>query len=441
MTPGARIQAAIDILDGFSSSKLPLDRFFDQWSRSHRYAGSKDRTAIKDLVYAVCRRRGEYTWLTQGETPRQLVIAALIVGQDLPLEEVQALFDGQGYGPQPLSNDETQLCSSILRSLPPDVELNCPSWLIDEISLPPGVDKTKELRTSATRAPVDLRVNTLKCTQDRAFDLLSDSKNPPERCANSEIGLRIKAGVDSQPSINLRGHDAYKQGLVEIQDEGSQIAALLVDARPGHQILDFCAGAGGKSLALAAAMENRGQIYAHDVDVARLKRLSPRLERARARNVQLWPAPADPHQSAAAFAEWYEKFDRVLVDAPCSGSGTWRRNPDAKWRLTPDQLERYAEGQTRLLAAAAPLVKPGGRLVYVTCSLLKRENEGRIEEFLGRGRGFKLVEINQIWRDVPALESQSELPKKLQNPYTTLALSPFSAETDGTFIAVLDRER
>ncbi len=441
MRPGARVQATIEILEGFSESPLPLDRYFDKWSRSHRYAGSKDRTAIKDLVYSTVRRRGEYVWLMHSEDPRHLVIAALMDGQGLSLEDVQGLFDGHGYGPPPLSDEEEGLCHKLTRPAPSEVALNCPAWLVDEISLPPDADLNEELRTSALRAPVDLRVNLLKSTPECAYDALSESQVGLSRSSNSRIGLRIAPSDSLRPSINVRGLEAYRQGLIEIQDEGSQLAALMVDAREDHQVLDFCAGAGGKSLALAAAMNNRGQIYAYDTDASRLKQMAPRLERAGVRNLQVRHEAADPHQSAAAMAEWTDKFDRVLIDAPCSGSGTWRRNPDAKWRLTPEMIGRYAERQARLLIAAAPLVKPGGRLVYVTCSLLKRENEDRIESFLGQARGFNLLAVNQIWSEVDDLLSQSDLPKKHQNPYATLALSPQSSKTDGTFIAVLERER
>ncbi len=440
MTPGARIQAAIEILEGFETSPLPLNRYFDRWSRIRRYAGAKDRAAIKDLVYVATRGRASYVWLTGGEDPRHLVIAALIVGQGLSLERLQVLFSGEGYGPLPLSDQEQWMCSDLHRPVPPEVQLNCPAWLVDEISLPPGANLHDELRASALRALIDLRVNLLKSTPNRAFQLLSEDEISLRRCSNSLVGLRIEATDTSQRPVNIKALEVYRQGLIEIQDEGSQIAALMVDAKEGHQVLDFCAGAGGKSLTLAAAMNNRGQIFAYDSDSSRLKRMAPRLKRAGVRNVQVRHEAADPHQSAAAMAEWYDKFDRVLVDAPCSGSGTWRRNPDAKWRLTPEKLSRHAELQARLLVATAPLVKPGGRLVYVTCSLLKRENEDRIEAFLRENQNFKLLPVNRVWPEIDALDPSSDLPKSCQNPQTTLALSPNSTKTDGTFIAVLERE-
>ncbi|TDI64554.1 MAG: RsmB/NOP family class I SAM-dependent RNA methyltransferase [Alphaproteobacteria bacterium] len=443
MTPGAHYQAAIEILEAFKTSRLPLDAFLDQWSRSHRFAGSKDRTAIKEIVYTVMRRRAEFVWHMGSEQPRALVLAQLALETLVPLDAARDLFDGNGYNPAPLTDAEAERYQKIGHSksdpVPEPIRANYPEWLKTEFSFPKGSDASKEWQAMSRRATVDVRVNTLKKDRDAVMEELARQGIEMRPCPYSGIGLRMDQAGASTRFINLRSQRVFKSGWVELQDEGAQIAALLVDAQPKHQVLDLCAGVGGKTLAMAATMENSGQIFAADINQRRLNRMKPRLHRAGAHNVQLlplakkWLSAGDP-----ILDEFSGHFDRVLLDVPCSGTGAWRRNPDAKWRLTPDHLGDYVARQREILERAMPLVKPGGRLIYVTCSLLARENQAQISGFLAAHEEFCGLSTAKI-----AGQSRHVAGDGLMTAGAKLAdyllLSPATTATDGTFIAVLER--
>ncbi len=441
MRPGARIQSAIELLGQIEDREAPADRVVDGYFRRRRFAGSGDRAAILALVYAVLRRRAELDWRLEragGEAvpagprarPRVLAALALIEGREGP--EIEALFDGARFAPPPLEEAERALLAALLAALasrageapamPAWVRGNYPKWLADELAARFGDDLDDEARALNERAPVDLRVNRLKAGREAALERLRRDGVEAEPCRLSPLGIRLgrRARVTDRP--------AYRQGLVEVQDEGSQLVALIVGARPGEQVVDLCAGAGGKTLALAAEMANRGQLYACDVSAQRLARMAPRLQRAGVRNVQARHLGAEDER-------WLEaldgKADRVLLDAPCSGSGAWRRNPDAKWRLTPGELAAHAETQARLLARAARLVRPGGRLVYATCSLLRPENEARVEAFLAAHGGFRVLPVAEAWAESVGGVCPTDEPM--------LMLSPGRHGVDGFFVAVLAR--
>lgn len=391
MTPAARVQAAIEVLDlvitAASANGPPADRIIADWFRPRRFAGSGDRRAVRDLAYRAIR--------ACGPVPASGRAAMLLLARDDP--SLAALFDGSRHAPAPIAQDE------------PAAEAGtAPRWL--EATLADSGIAGAEALALLDRAPLDLRVNALKAARETiGLPLAGEPTVAPE-------GLRFPHGTP------VEQWDVYRNGLIEVQDAGSQLACLAVGAQPGEQVIDLCAGAGGKTLALAAAMQNRGTLIACDTDRARLSRLAPRAERAGATMIET--LLLNPEREADALADWRDRADAVLVDAPCSGTGTWRRNPEARWRLSEAQLARYVGLQARLLDVAAGLVRPGGRLVYVTCSLLDREGADQAEAFLARHPG---------WRAEPPLLAAG----RPRGP--GLRLTPAHDGTDGFFIARLAR--
>ena len=348
------------------------------WGLSHRFAGSGDRAAISGLVYDALRKKSSSAWIMGESTPRAEILGALRQTRGLDVEAIAALFTGEGHAPALLTQAERErLGEANLAGAPPHVAGDFPEWLAPRFEASFGDEAVDEGRALAERAPLDLRVNLLKTTREKALAALSYLA--PEPTPFSPVGLRIAMRSDGRPPP-LASDPVYVKGQVEVQDEGSQLAALLAEAKPGMQVLDLCAGAGGKTLALAAAMENKGQLYAADPDAHRLAPIFARLARSGARNVQV-RAPKGP---ADVLADLEGRCDLVLIDAPCTGSGAWRRNPDAKWRMRPGALEQRIKDQEETLENAVRFVKRGGRIVYITCSVLKAENEDRIAEFMTR---------------------------------------------------------
>jgi 16S rRNA (cytosine967-C5)-methyltransferase len=353
VTPAARTQAAIELLDqiilaareGGAAADTLIARYF----ATRRYAGSKDRRAVRELVYAAIRACGE---IPPGGRAAMLTLA----DDDAALA---ATFDGVAHGPAPIGHGEPRAARGVM-----------PRWLhaaLTASDIPDGA-----VEALVARAPLDVRINRL-ASGDVAIDGAVPTPHAPD-------GLRLPTGtqVDALP--------AWREGRIEVQDEGSQIVCLAADARPGQRIVDLCAGAGGKTLALGAAMANEGTILACDIDRARLSRLAPRAERAGCTIVET--RLLDPNREAAALEDWTGTADAVFVDAPCSGTGTWRRNPEARWRLNPTRLARFGESQRHVLAIGAPLVRPGGVLVYVVCSLLAAEGRDQVDAFLAGHPGW-----------------------------------------------------
>jgi 16S rRNA (cytosine967-C5)-methyltransferase len=431
MTPGARLQAAIDILSTIGTTRHPADRVFDGWARNSRFAGSKDRAAVGELVFKVLRHRAELTIALGSEEPRLLVLGAVSMIDEAGSAAAMALADGARHAPAPLTSEEAAaLRNAALPNgdAPAHVRLNYPAWLQAEFDTAFGDRLEVEMAAMMERAPTDLRVNALKGDREAALAALAEANVEVEPTPLAPNGLRLKGRA------NLQGLQAFRDGLIELQDEGSQLACLLTAAKPGEQIVDLCAGGGGKALALAAMMGNRGQIHACDTDRRRLGKLMPRAQRAGARNIQTRFLKPDTLASEADpdLADLEARMDCVLVDAPCSGTGAWRRSPDARWRLTPELLASYGAAQTEVLARGARAVKPGGRLVYVTCSLLPSENEARIAAFLEDRPDFALADWETFW---PEGSAPPAAP-----PSGALRLSPASTRTDGFYVAVLKRE-
>jgi 16S rRNA (cytosine967-C5)-methyltransferase len=432
VTPGARIEAAIGLLARIDEAKAPADDIVADYFRRHRFAGVKDRGAISEHIYTVLRRRAALDWWLAREgqpaDARRRMLAALVVAEGWDPAEVARACDGDRFRPAPLTPAEERLVAALAGQdpldarMPPEARGNYPAWLGPHLEAALGADLAREMAALNAPAMLDLRVNALKSDRERARAALAREGVEAARTRLSPLGLRVFSRI---PLATLA---AFKDGLVEVQDEGSQVAALLADARPGMRVVDFCAGAGGKTLALAAAMENRGHLVACDIAAQRLERATQRLRRAGASIVQRRPL-------ASARDKWVKRhaqsFDRVFVDAPCTGTGTWRRNPDAKWRLQPSDLAELVALQAEILDSAARLVRPGGRLVYVTCSLLTEENEAQVAGFLRAHDAFSLLPIARVWESVVG----GQCPARGD----MLRLSPARHGTDGFFVAVMER--
>ncbi|MHA1529094.1 MAG: RsmB/NOP family class I SAM-dependent RNA methyltransferase [Alphaproteobacteria bacterium] len=373
MTPGARVQAAIQITDRWASGDEALDRVLTAWGRANRYAGSGDRRAVADLVYGTVRRLRSAAWaagVASSPTGRDLVLGSLTL-DGIGGEALARLFTGAGHAPAPLTGAETARLGRPLDAAPRPIRLDLPEWLSTQLDPIPDA----ALEPTRRRAPLFLRVNLLRGDRETAIAALAADRIVAEPGPLSPTCLKVISGAHTVARAS-----AYRDGLVEIQDAASQAAADYARALPGDTVLDYCAGAGGKTLALAAAMAGQGQLHAHDIAPPRLEQLEERARRAGVRVTLHQPGRTGPLAG---------RCDLVLVDAPCSGSGAWRRNPDAKWRLTADHLAAYAETQDTILAAAAAAVRPGGRLVYVTCSLLGVENGERAVKFLATQANFR----------------------------------------------------
>ena len=429
MRPGARIAAAAEVLDDILTRHRPASTALADWGKAHRFAGSGDRAAIGTLVFDALRRRSSIAACMGEETPRALALGAAPRALGLTAAEVSRFADGSEHALSPLSPAESE---GLSRDLPAGTEAavagDIPPWLLASFERAFGEQAAAEGAALAARAPVDLRVNTLKATREKVLKALS--RFGAEATPHSPLGVRVPAPEGAAKAPHLEAETAHGKGWYEVQDEGSQIAALLAGAGPRMQVLDLCAGAGGKTLALAAAMQNTGQIYAYDSDKHQLRPIFERLKRAGVRNVQVLDAGDE-----AALTALGPRFDLVLVDAPCTGSGTWRRKPDAKWRLKPANLpERQAE-QKRVLELGAGLTKPGGAFVYVTCSLLPEENRHQVEAFLAAHDDFAIEPFADVW----AQRIGGESPRSADGRTDTLQLTPAQHGTDGFFIALMRR--
>jgi 16S rRNA (cytosine967-C5)-methyltransferase len=417
MTPAARIQAVIDILEGMTASALPADRFIREFFRARRYAGSKDRASVADRVFEIARHRASLAWRMQDETPRALAIASLLA-EGTDIAGIEALFGGAGYGPPPLTEQERATIATQPRPNPPlYVQGEFPPFLESELTRALGDDLLEEMRATQTRAPVDLRVNTLKASRDQVLATLQAEGFAANPTRYSPFAIRLLSG---ERLAALRQNKMFELGFFEFQDEAAQMAALLAHARPGERILDLAAGAGGKALALAADMKNRGTLIACDIDAGRLAQLGPRAERAGA-VIEVHPgdAPQGP-------------FDAVFVDAPCSGTGTWRRQPELRWRITQSRLDSLMAIQDTLLDEAAARTAPGRRIVYATCSWLACENEDRIAAFLARHPDFAVRPAARIWRDIVPGDPPPGMGEFFR-------ATSHATGTDGFFAAVLGR--
>jgi 16S rRNA (cytosine967-C5)-methyltransferase len=431
MTPGARLAAAIEVVTDIDARHRPAADALRDWGLSHRFAGSGDRAAIAGLVYDALRRRASSAFLMGEATPRAILLGMLKLERGLELAAIERLANGARFAAGALSDVERgRLQSANLDDAPPHVAGDYPQWLDPHLARAFGAERALEGAALAARAPLDLRVNALRSDREKAQVALAHLAFEPTRW--SPYGLRMRLGAEAKnPAINAE--PAFLKGFIEVQDEGSQLAAQLAGAKPGEQVVDLCAGAGGKTLALAAAMDNRGQIYATDNDKRRLAPIHARLERAGVRNVQV----RTPRGAADVLPDLRGRIDLVLIDAPCTGTGVWRRNPDAKWRVRPGALAMRRKEQIDALDRAVELVKPGGRIAYVTCSVLDEENGEQIRALLARHPALVTVPPAQV---ANVLGERAYLFRRAA--LTTeegLLMTPRRTETDGFFVSVVAR--
>jgi 16S rRNA (cytosine967-C5)-methyltransferase len=427
MRPGAHIKAAVEVLEEVLGKHRPAAAALADWGKSHRFAGSSDRAAIGNLVYDALRRRRSLAYQMDADTPRAIALAAAPRALGLSVAALATSADGSPYAVEPPSAAElARLSQSLSPDAPVSVRGDFPDWLEASFARAFGSAAAEEGAALARRGPVDLRVNALKADRDKVMKALA--RFAPVPTPLSPVGVRLPApdGPGRQP--NVEAEAAHGRGWYEVQDEGSQVSALMAAAGPRQQVLDICAGAGGKTLAFAGAMRNTGQIYAYDDDALRLRPIFERLKRAGVRNAQVLNAG-----DSAALTALGARFDLVFIDAPCTGTGAWRRRPDAKWRLKPANLAQRQGEQSALLATAAALVKPGGRLVYVTCSVLPEENGDQVARFLANHSAFAALAWRQSW----ATGVGGEPPVSADGSDETLLLTPARHGTDGFFIAVL----
>jgi len=446
MTPGARIQSSIELLESIfiswqSPKRFPADKIIDQYFKSHRFVGSKDRASIGELVYWCLRNKATLEWwlvtkLLGNFHARGMVLTALMLRSDYTALQLQAISQDSQYSLPKLTTPELARCEALLNvltlplsqregeisAMPDHVRLNYPEWLDAKLRESFGDDFEAQVAALNDQAHTDLRVNTLKTTREDLLVGLKAEGFNVSPAPLSEIGIRLAKRAPIFTS------QYFKAGHFEVQDVGSQMVAALVGAKAGMKVIDFCAGAGGKTLAIAAAMQNKGRIMAWDNSEKRLRQIKDRIKRAGVDNIQVHAIEGEADQ----FIKRHKSSaDRVLVDAPCSGTGTWRRNPDLKWRFTQKDLDEVMVVQAAILASAARLVKPGGRLIYATCSILNDENEKQVENFLRTSSNFTVVSPEKIW----------DKTRPLSEPHADLFLkvTPHRDGVDGFFAAVFER--
>lgn len=425
MKPAAQIQAAIELLELIEDTQFPADRLMAQYFRDHRYIGSKDKAAISEWLYIALRRKATLVWLAEqlelAPGPRATLMVAVAHSENVVVNE---MFNGEQYAPSKLSHSEKTALATLdsikLEDAPDWVRLNIPEWLAPKLLRSIGDDFESEMMALQDRAATDIRVNTLKVTRAELVKELESQGFEPTPTPVSSKGLRFSKRV------SLFNQNSFKKGWFEVQDEGSQLLAAVCDVKPGMKVVDFCAGAGGKTLALAAMMENKGVLHACDVHSKRLDNLGKRTKRAGVHNVQ-------SHLLSSERDKWVKrnvgKMDIVLIDAPCTGTGTWRRSPDAKWNLQEEDLQNLVTLQNEILESASRLLKPGGKLYYATCSMLEDENEQQIELFLSENKNFSAGKINNI-------EKNDDLYQLRNHQLRTF---PAKSGMDGFFVAVLEK--
>ncbi|MDO6965593.1 RsmB/NOP family class I SAM-dependent RNA methyltransferase [Rhizobium alvei] len=427
MRLGGRLSAAIEVLGDIEARRRPVADALKDWGLSHRFAGSGDRSAVGNIVYDALRLKLSHTWLMDSADPLALGYAVMFRQWGMSPDQLAAELDGDRFAPAPLPEEMAEaFATRRLADAPDHVQGDVPDWIVPHFVANFGGNWLREAQALALRPSLDLRANTLKANRDKVLAALADQGAQPSALARQ--GIRIPSGEGPSRLPNVTAELSFQKGWFEVQDEGSQLVADLVLAEDGEQILDYCAGGGGKTLALAATMHNKGQVHAFDADRKRLAPIIERLKRAGTRNVQV-------HEHEKQLANLAGKCDRVVVDAPCTGTGTWRRRPDTKWRLTQKNLEERIGQQADALAKASRYVRPGGFLTYITCSVLPGENQGQIADFRAKNPEFELVSALDGWKRL--------FGEKAATPYSpdglSLTLSPASTDTDGFYFALLRR--
>lgn len=444
MNPAARLNAVLEILEKIQSSNIPMDGTVGDYMRYRRYIGSKDRADIADRAYTMMRSRARLGWwlekLAAQDTPRTRLIAHLMLHDGFTLDRLHAAFNGEKFSPAPLEDAEIELAKSLegkeltTNAMPDSVAVECPPEFEEALR---GFYKEHfraELEAMLDPAPLDLRVNYIALDRQQAQDSLAKDNVQTDPTPYCPWTLRARS------KAFLSNTKAFTKGHVEIQDEGSQLIAYLCAAKPGSQVLDYCAGAGGKTLAIVNSMvidkRPKGRIVAMDIEASRLEKARPRFRRAHAHDI-IEVRPLSDEKQRKWLKRQKQTFDVVLTDVPCSGTGTWRRNPDTRWRRFGPDLDQLVATQAEILDKVAVTVKPGGRLVYATCSLLPVENEEQVAQFLSRHPDFTILPVAEAWPIAEDPAQQRPAPD-LGDPF--MRLSPLRHNTDGFFAAILQRK-
>lgn len=454
MRASGRVAAAIAILEDFERRRVPLKTAIADWARNARFAGVKDRAWISGLCLDVLRKRRSLGAAMGDGSVRAAVLAALHAMWGMSVDDIAALAVETPHGPGALTEAERNALAQQTPCTPAkagihvgdeidsclrgnerlSISADFPDWLEPSVQRAFGDRAAPEMQAFAARADVDLRLNTLQASPEKALDALKTVGAVQHPFVKTAARIMAPDATDRAPAVTII--PAFNKGWVEVQDLGSQIAALAAGDIKGAQVLDLCAGGGGKTLALAAMMENKGQIYAYDNDARRLQPLYERARRAGVRNLQI----VNPATDKAALDALAGKMDVVFIDAPCTGSGTWRRHPDTKWRLTQDQLNRRMAEQDTVLVEGARFAKPGGRIVYVTCSFLIEENEDRLGAFLATHPEFERVRTldGTVATGLLTEEGRAAVTK-CETPDGALRMTPARIDADGFFVGTLIR--
>lgn len=428
MRLGGRLAGAIEVLDDIETRKRPVSDALKDWGLSHRFAGSGDRAAIGNIVYDALRMKLSHAFLMDDDSAPALAHAVLFRQWGVTPEALAAELHGDNFAPTPLTEAAlSAFASRQIEDAPLHVQGDIPDWVQPSFETAFGEDWLAEAQALAKRPTLDLRVNTLKANRDKVMKALDRTAAKPAQTAR--YGIRIAAGEGASRLPNVTAEISFQKGWFEIQDEGSQIVADLVDPQDGDQVLDYCAGGGGKTLAMAAAMHNKGQVHAFDTDRKRLAPIIERLKRAGTHNIQV-------HDNPKALVNLRERMDRVLVDAPCTGTGTWRRRPDTKWRLTTRNLQERIGQQQEALAEASSFVRVGGELIYVTCSLLPEENEAQVNRFCAEHPQFEIANGLDAWDKL--FGKAAGQPRSSDGK--TITLTPATTDTDGFFFCRMQRK-
>ncbi|WP_162654375.1 RsmB/NOP family class I SAM-dependent RNA methyltransferase [Lentilitoribacter sp. Alg239-R112] len=424
MRLGGRLQAAIEVLETIQTQHRPITTVLRDWGSAHRFAGSGDRAAIGNIVYDALRMKLSHAYLMDDDGPAALAVAVLLRQWNIAYDQLVADFEGDKFAPDLISQAAYEAYQARdLKQAAKHVQADIPEWLVTNFETVFGENWLEEAVAFNQRPTLDVRVNTLKATDEQVLKALS--KLDAKACSLAPSGIRIDASEGAKRMPNLTADIPFAKGWFEIQDEGSQMAAEMVGAKPGEQVLDYCAGGGGKALALSAEMDNKGQIYTFDSDSRRMAPMIERIRRAGVRNIQICSSEEElePHKMHC---------DRVLVDAPCTGTGTWRRRPETKWKLSEKNLEMRCSQQKEVLEKASSYVKEGGELTYVTCSVLPQENDAIIESFLASHSDFEIIDTQSEWKSITGM---STVP--LSHTNVGILCSPHRTHTDGFFIAKL----
>ncbi len=428
MRLGGRLEGAISVLEDIDARRRPVADALKDWGLAHRFAGSGDRAAIGNIVYDALRMRLSHAWLMDDDSASAIAHAVMFRQWGFTPETLAAELADDKFAPAALSEATlSAFHSRDLKDAPSHIQGDIPEWIQPTFEKSFGDTWLREAQALAERPTLDLRANILKATREKAVKALERS-GAQEACI-ARYGIRIAAGEGASRLPNVTAELSFQKGWFEVQDEGSQIVADLVLPQDGEQVLDYCAGGGGKTLAMSAAMHNKGQVHAYDADRKRLAPIIERLKRAGTRNVQV-------HDNPKALKNLEDRCDKVLVDAPCTGTGTWRRRPDTKWRLTAKNLDERTAQQQDALSQASTYVRPGGELIYVTCSVLPQENEEQVRAFTAANPEFEISGALEGWDQLFGKDS----PHPRSSDGQTITLTPASTDTDGFFFCRMKRK-